>query len=165
MFYKPTIEDARGRRIDLFNGLSWNAAREMLSKEERKAFNEIMKEDFFGKKYPYPIVRFTINIIGIGVMFYFIYWVASSFPRFGLLNTPYAWIGIVFGFVVFASFFASFFARTRLRMKSLNADRPYAITMIGFERCPGCLYSLAELPTETDGCTVCPECGGAWELP
>jgi hypothetical protein len=28
--------------------------------------------------------------------------------------------------------------------------------------CPTCAYSLADLSPEADGCTVCPECGGAW---
>jgi hypothetical protein len=28
--------------------------------------------------------------------------------------------------------------------------------------CPGCLYDLARLPVESDGCAVCPECGAAW---
>ncbi len=31
-------------------------------------------------------------------------------------------------------------------------------------RCPTCQYSMASLVAEADGCTVCPECGGAWRL-
>jgi hypothetical protein len=30
--------------------------------------------------------------------------------------------------------------------------------------CPSCRYHLAGLPTEPDGCTVCPECGAAWRF-
>ncbi|MFM9996642.1 MAG: hypothetical protein ACKVU4_12690 [Phycisphaerales bacterium] len=30
--------------------------------------------------------------------------------------------------------------------------------------CPSCGYSLAGLPAEGDGCTVCPECSGAWRV-
>lgn len=30
--------------------------------------------------------------------------------------------------------------------------------------CPQCHYELAGMPVEPDGCTVCPECGGAWML-
>lgn len=30
--------------------------------------------------------------------------------------------------------------------------------------CPSCRYDLAGLPTEPDGCTVCPECGAAWRF-
>ncbi|HLP82760.1 MAG TPA: hypothetical protein VK157_00285 [Phycisphaerales bacterium] len=32
-------------------------------------------------------------------------------------------------------------------------------------RCPTCDYVLANAPSEPDGCTVCPECGGAWKVP
>ncbi len=31
-------------------------------------------------------------------------------------------------------------------------------------RCPACQYELTALEPEADGCTVCPECGGAWRL-
>ena len=30
--------------------------------------------------------------------------------------------------------------------------------------CAGCAYSLRSLVAESDGCTVCPECGSAWRL-
>lgn len=29
--------------------------------------------------------------------------------------------------------------------------------------CPGCAYTLGGLPTESDGCIACPECGAAWK--
>ena len=31
--------------------------------------------------------------------------------------------------------------------------------------CATCGYSLASVPPEPDGCTICPECGAAWKLP
>ena len=30
--------------------------------------------------------------------------------------------------------------------------------------CPGCLYDLRTIRRDPDGCTVCPECGGAWRI-
>lgn len=30
--------------------------------------------------------------------------------------------------------------------------------------CPGCMYELDESLSESDGCTVCPECGAAWSI-
>ncbi len=30
--------------------------------------------------------------------------------------------------------------------------------------CPACFYELDGLARESDGCTVCPECGAAWRL-
>jgi hypothetical protein len=29
-------------------------------------------------------------------------------------------------------------------------------------QCPWCMYSIASLPPQNDGCVLCPECGGAW---
>lgn len=29
-------------------------------------------------------------------------------------------------------------------------------------RCPSCGYRLSDLPVESDGCVVCPECNAAW---
>jgi hypothetical protein len=33
------------------------------------------------------------------------------------------------------------------------------------ELCPACGYTIRELTAESDGCTVCPECGAAWRIP
>tara|TARA_R110002111_G_scaffold248811_1_gene312644 strand:+ start:486 stop:938 length:453 start_codon:yes stop_codon:yes gene_type:complete len=30
--------------------------------------------------------------------------------------------------------------------------------------CTSCTYSIAEITPESDGCTICPECGAAWRL-
>lgn len=35
---------------------------------------------------------------------------------------------------------------------------------IGDRCCATCLYDLAHVPVQADGCTVCPECGSAWRL-
>lgn len=32
-------------------------------------------------------------------------------------------------------------------------------------RCPACQYSLEAISPTLDGCTICPECGGAWRMP
>ncbi len=41
----------------------------------------------------------------------------------------------------------------------------YMRGMISLGCCPVCTYNLSGLDSETDGCTVCPECGAAWRLP
>lgn len=30
--------------------------------------------------------------------------------------------------------------------------------------CPACGYQIGEVPVDADGCTICPECGAAWQL-
>lgn len=42
--------------------------------------------------------------------------------------------------------------------------RRFVLVALHGERCPACGQCIAELPTEKDGCTLCPECGGAWRL-
>ncbi|MGD8454369.1 MAG: hypothetical protein PVJ57_21355 [Phycisphaerae bacterium] len=38
--------------------------------------------------------------------------------------------------------------------------------MLAHQRCPHCGYDLRGLPSDpTDGATICPECGCAWQLP
>jgi hypothetical protein len=32
------------------------------------------------------------------------------------------------------------------------------------QACLACGYSLKDLPSDPDGCTICPECGAAWRL-
>lgn len=39
----------------------------------------------------------------------------------------------------------------------------FAATAVSMGVCGSCGYTLEELPTEGDGCVVCPECGAAWK--
>ncbi|TVQ31828.1 MAG: hypothetical protein EA376_07505 [Phycisphaeraceae bacterium] len=58
-----------------------------------------------------------------------------------------------------------FFAVTlRHRMPRFRPDL-LTEAMLAEQRCPSCARSLADLPAESDGCTICPECGGAWRIP
>lgn len=51
---------------------------------------------------------------------------------------------------------------TRLVRHRLGPDIREAVLDQGF--CPSCAYRLEGVPPEADGCTVCPECGGAWRV-
>ncbi len=43
---------------------------------------------------------------------------------------------------------------------------PHAIRRTLLSRlCPACEFSLRDLQSHADGCTVCPECGAAWRIP
>jgi hypothetical protein len=47
-----------------------------------------------------------------------------------------------------------------------RADRIHAIHhMPAMGLCPACGYGIRGVPSEADGCTVCPECGAAWRVP
>jgi hypothetical protein len=43
-----------------------------------------------------------------------------------------------------------------------NANRRVAAWRVRLSHCGACAYPLKGLESESDGCVVCPECGGAW---
>jgi|GEM_PF-856296 len=53
--------------------------------------------------------------------------------------------------------------RLWVRSGTTRRCRRVATQLAGAGICPTCAYSIAELQAECDGCTVCPECGGAWK--
>lgn len=53
--------------------------------------------------------------------------------------------------------------RIWVRSGTTRRCRRVAAQLAGAGICPTCAYSIAELQEEHDGCTVCPECGGAWK--
>lgn len=57
----------------------------------------------------------------------------------------------------------------RLRYGRDRSHRTLRITasrrvLLAEERCASCAYLLTGIPAEGDGCTLCPECGAAWQL-
>ncbi|MFO0861538.1 MAG: hypothetical protein U0570_13370 [Phycisphaerales bacterium] len=62
---------------------------------------------------------------------------------------------IVIGFLLLAGIL---FSATRIWIPAI------AQYWLSLGECPSCRYGLASIEPEADGCTVCPECGGAWEL-
>ncbi len=73
-------------------------------------------------------------------------------------KTPSDWLPIAIVFVfLFASVGIGRFAPKRKRTS------PHAAALLEWARCGGCGYDLEPLGVEPDGCTVCPECGCAWQ--
>lgn len=52
--------------------------------------------------------------------------------------------------------------RSLARRGSPRRTRRVASLLADHGLCPTCAYRLTDLRPEQDGCTVCPECGGAW---
>lgn len=48
------------------------------------------------------------------------------------------------------------------RWSEMRSAPRLAVILVEAGLCPTCSYTLADLPLETDGCRVCPECGAAW---
>lgn len=64
-----------------------------------------------------------------------------------------------FYLVAFGGIMGWCFSRTVWR----NASCAIA-TMTRAGLCPACAYRIDDCQPEADGCTVCPECGGAWRV-
>lgn len=57
------------------------------------------------------------------------------------------------------------YARRSERVSENATPNDVSRAMLKAERCPCCVYMLSGVPTQPDGCIVCPECGGAWKTP
>ncbi len=44
-------------------------------------------------------------------------------------------------------------------------DRFWQGRFKAINRCPACEYDMKGRMPEADGCSICPECGGAWRVP
>lgn len=78
-----------------------------------------------------------------------------------MLASPNMWMGVVMKFGWMVVMWAPLF----LLINSLHA-RGRGIAAIkalhAAGLCPSCAYDLRRVEAAADGCTVCPECGGAW---
>jgi hypothetical protein len=69
-------------------------------------------------------------------------------------------IGLMTFMIATVAFFVTLTSTTR-RYNRLNAVSYLPSRLI----CPACEHSMRGLSPEKDGCTVCPECGAAWNVP
>ena len=88
--------------------------------------------------------------------------VLTVFPILGDLH-----IDSVAGLLLYAFLFVFPGTLLGLEMSRYGWRSPqHAIdAMLRVRLCPSCGYSLYECESESDGCTVCPECGAAWRMP
>lgn len=88
-------------------------------------------------------------------------WIVGATVIGGLLLFSKHWrFGIVGGaFFVWGAWHV-ITGRSRLPERDAGARTE---ALLAVRRCPSCAYSLHGGP-ESDGCTVCPECGAAWRL-
>ncbi len=78
-------------------------------------------------------------------------------------------IGYLFFMFVIGSFGVVLFIAAITRPKTLRREinrlgKELDLIRRTDESCLVCRYSLDGLQPEPDGCTVCPECGGAWRI-
>jgi hypothetical protein len=56
------------------------------------------------------------------------------------------------------------FGLYNLRSHRARAKQDLVRAYLASSRCPSCDYDLSAQPKDTDGCSMCPECGAAWKM-
>lgn len=168
MFKRSTIKDARGRRIDFQVNFDWSEARKKFSRRDLLTLSKIFHEDIKGSGLDELI--WTSNLGSRDILNHIVNAIpwAVAIVVFRFLYQPDStWFRNIFDLVIFTLCFALYFMLVeKWRCRSLSLERPFPQAALRFGYCAACLYDLQQLtPDETDGCTVCPECGGAWKLP
>ena len=100
--------------------------------------------------------RWTVQGVAVPVAMVAVWIGAQIFVRkTGIYRLPAA-SGVVFwGGIVAVVLISRAMARRRVA-------RELAATAVAEGLCGSCCYGLRDIPVETDGCMVCPECGAAW---
>lgn len=145
---RPRITDHRGRRRVLCDTRYGHLTRPRTRSLSGLAGWHVRQATFANRFMPWYFVGLVVLMAGdlafrrwMGVTLYPPIW------AFGPAVVP-------FGFFIFQN------VSTHPKVVEGRARVVRSLTRAGI--CPGCGYSLAELEPETDGCRVCPECGGAW---
>lgn len=167
MFKQTTIEDSRGRRINFLVDLDWSATGLKLSKEDQITLTKVFMDDIQGTPANLKLTahlgpREYLFLLGATIPFVVAAVGTSFLPQSGS-----TWLKEALHLVIFVSCMVLWsILLVKWRCRSLNQERPFPQAAMSFGHCPACLYDLQQLaPDESDGCTVCPECGGAWKLP
>ena len=104
----------------------------------------------------WPTFFFAGLLYSIGMQVYFF---GAGLVNLSDIFTP-LWIGTaVFLFVGFGVPMGLF-----VRWMGWNSVKHAKRAVLSIGYCPSCAYRLFDIEAESDGCTVCPECGGAWRL-
>ena len=76
-----------------------------------------------------------------------------------------SFVVIEFLMAIFASFLFTGSVCGYMHNKIMWRSRESAIrAMTRSGLCPSCGYEIRQIPPESDGCVVCPECNAAWKL-
>jgi hypothetical protein len=72
----------------------------------------------------------------------------------GVRSMPTFWVQMVF--ILMGPLFGA--------KQADDAGRAALSACLDARLCPSCCYDQSGIPRESDGFTVCPECGGAWPI-
>lgn len=155
------MRDDRGKacKSRLTHGLKTMATSnpELFRRIRRKVFVSTARSHFRIRRVACVLAIATICFVPL----YFLMRVAESmFNLSASLGTSveFATIILFWGTLLFA-FLSAFLYHRYVGSRVI----PRVLSSLGL--CGACAYRLRAVPPDTDGCTVCPECGSAWKLP
>ncbi|MCB9842433.1 MAG: hypothetical protein H6812_04170 [Phycisphaeraceae bacterium] len=147
-----TVTDARGKRVQL-----WPYVVPPRGLRERVG----MKDDEVATLKRWLVHDRLIHAAAVAGLNYAMWrvlieiWLGRN-PRLTLGSLPVTMLPILIALGFFVFDWRKVIARSRERHQA-------ALLLV--RRCASCGYSIKGLPSQDDGCTVCPECGAAWKLP
>lgn len=105
----------------------------------------------------WPVFLVTGACFAIGMQIYFL---MMGIIKLDILFSP---IGLIVGAFSFLGFGIPMGLMVKYTGWRSVEHVKLAVLSIGY--CPSCAYRIFDLEVEDDGCSVCPECSGAWKLP
>ncbi|MCZ6837250.1 MAG: hypothetical protein O7G85_15855 [Planctomycetota bacterium] len=149
-----SVLDSRGQKVDLYHGAMYPLESGDLPRDKQRLFRNAGKWPNIGHErfLRYRILDIVVSCslsIAIGL------WLKSSFNVPIYVTVVVLMLGWIFGKSLIFDYEGK---KSKLRAGSLVS------TMLTECHCPSCAYNLRDLPKDEDGCTVCPECGSAWQL-
>lgn len=144
--WKLTGKDDRGARV-VFRDPMYGRSR--LSRAERDAINGSGAYETIGKLIPPFII--VLNVL-VGVQ------VAVQIFRHG-------WHPLFTALLVIAVPTTIIIIVMIPLIRCYLWDRFWQVRFKAIHRCPACECDLRGRAPESDGCSICPECSGAWRMP
>ncbi len=149
-FGRWQIRDARGVRFSLYSPISEWAPGRTREGPTRAEINAIVARE--REDHRFSSTSHTIFFTIIFLLF------ARFVNRF-LSHGIFKFMDGLLLFVLFLGLWHISGSYTKLRPER------FAKGLLEVGRCPHCAYGLSNATVDPDGCTVCPECGGAWNRP
>ncbi|MCA9277502.1 MAG: hypothetical protein H6815_01790 [Phycisphaeraceae bacterium] len=143
---RGSVEDERGKCVVLYRWYRGKYDKEV-SFRERKSRSAVSWKYFV--IFPCALVVQLIALM-----------VCAFSPR-NLLNGPRLSTGVFYsiGALLVAEYVMYMFVMTNKQRAQATAN-----ACLRHRLCPGCGYSIRDLPTDELDCVICPECDSVWKL-